>query len=269
MKRREARKTIIGTPMEEIALEQFHKAQYKGIGQKRRLNILKNEVFIGNIISNYKDKNNKEKNKSKRASLYDFIGGQKKKKNKSNSVDLTKSALQSLKGTSYNMKSNMQEYIIENPVTKGRSLSSAKKERKNNFLMSTKNEIENAKINIQLFKMNLDRIPKVIKDKDYYAKFIQEYWKKYKEHKLEKEYNKIKCYRKLARTINSVFCQYYLKLKEKFFYRVSIIKPKLIEVSISDYYLIQHLKEIGVNNLNDFRNLVFSISRNFPNSNNQ
>jgi hypothetical protein len=135
--------------------------------------------------------------------------------------------------------------------------------------MSTKNEIENAKINIQLFKMNLDRIPKVIKDKDYYAKFIQEYWKKYKEYKLEKEYNKIKCYRKLARTINSVFCQYYLKLEEKFFYRVSIIKPKLIEVSISDYYLIQHLKEIGVNNVNDFRNLVFSISRNFPNSNNQ
>ena len=139
--------------MEEIALEQFHKAQYKGIGQKRRLNILKNEVFIGNIISNYKDKNNKEKNKSKRASLYDFIGGQKKKKNKSNSVDLTKSALQSLKGTSYNMKSNMQEYIIENPVTKGRSLSSAKKERKNNFLISTKNEIENENLSpIQLIK---------------------------------------------------------------------------------------------------------------------
>ena len=77
------------------------------------------------------------------------------------------------------MKSNMQEYIIENPVTKGRSLSSAKKERKNNFLISTKNEIENAKVNVQLFKMNLDQIPKVIKDKDYYAKFIQEYWKKY------------------------------------------------------------------------------------------
>ena len=250
MKRREARKTIIGTPMEEIALEQFHKAQYKGIGQKRRLNILKNEVFIGNIISNYKDKNNKEKNKSKRASLYDFIGGQKKKKNKSNSVDLTKSALQSLKGTSYNIKSNMQEYIIENPVTKGRSLS------------STKNEIENAKVNVQLFKMNLDQIPKVIKDKDYYAKFIQEYWKKYKENKLEKEYKKVRNYRKLARTINSVYHQYYLKLKEKFFYRVSIAQPKLIEVTISDYYLIQHLKEIGVNNLNDFRNLVFSISRN-------
>ena len=51
MKRREARKTIIGTPMEEIATQQFQKAQYKGIGQKRRLNILKNEVFIGNIIS--------------------------------------------------------------------------------------------------------------------------------------------------------------------------------------------------------------------------
>ena len=33
--------------------------------------------------------------------------------------------------------------------------------------------------------MNLDQIPKVIKDKDYYAKFIQEYWKKYKENKLE------------------------------------------------------------------------------------
>ena len=110
--------------------------------------------------------------------------------------------------------------------------------------------------------MNLDRIPKVIKDKDYYAKFIQEYWKKYKEYKLEKEYKKVRNYRKLARTINSVYHQYYLKLKEKFFYRVSIAQPKLIEVTISDYYLIQHLKEIGVNNLNDFRNLVFSISRN-------
>ena len=263
MKRREARKTIIGTPMEEIATQQFQKAQYKGIGQKRRLNILKNEVFIGNIISNYKENNNKEKNiKSKRASLYDFMGGKKKKKNQSNSVDLTKSALQNLKGTSYNLKTNIQEYKIENPVKKGRSLSSAKKERKNNFLMSTKNEIENAKINIQLFKMNIDQIPKVIKDKDYYAKFIQEYWKKYKENKLEKEYQKVRNYRKLARTINSVYHQYYLKLKEKFFYRVSIAQPKLIEVTISDYYLIQHLKEIGINSLNDFRNLVFSISRN-------
>ena len=64
----------------------------------------------------------------------------KKKKN------LTESALQNLKGTSYNLKTNIQEYKIENPVKKGRSLSSAKKERKNNFLMSTKNEIENAKI---------------------------------------------------------------------------------------------------------------------------
>ncbi len=263
MKRREARKTIIGTPMEEIAIDKFNKAQYKGVGKKRRLNILKNEVFIGNIISNYQENKNKEKNKTKRASLYDFIGGKKnKKKNKSNSVDLTKSALQNLKGTSYNIKSNIQEYIIENPVIKGRSLSSAKKERKNNFLMSTKNEIENAKVNVQLFKMNLDQIPKVIKDKDYYAKFIQEYWKKYKENKLEKEYKKVRNYRKLARTINSVYHQYYLKLKEKFFYRVSIAQPKLIEVTISDYYLIQHLKEIGVNNLNDFRNLVFSISRN-------
>ena len=35
--------------------------------------------------------------------------------------------------------------------------------------------------------MNLDQIPKVIKDKDYYAKFIQEKWKIYKENKLEKE----------------------------------------------------------------------------------
>ena len=253
--------------MEEIATQQFQKAQYKGIGQKRRLNILKNEVFIGNIICNYPE-NKKTDLKKKRATLYDFVGGKKKRHNLSNSVDLTKSAIQSIKGNTY-IKQNIHEYVIENPVTKGRSLSSAKKERKNNFLMSTKNEIENAKINIQLFKMNIDQIPKVIKDKDYYAKFIQEYWKKYKEYKLEKEYNKIKCYRKLARTINSVFCQYYLKLKEKFFYRVSIIKPKLIEVSISDYYLIQHLKEIGVNNVNDFRNLVFSISRNFPNSNNQ
>jgi hypothetical protein len=267
MKRRELRKSIIGTPMEDIALDQFQKSQYKGVGQKRRLNILKNEVFIGNIICNYPE-NKKTDLKKKRATLYDFVGGKKKRHNLSNSVDLTKSAIQSIKGNTY-IKQNIHEYVIENPVTKGRSLSSAKKERKNNFLMSTKNEIENAKINIQLFKMNLDRIPKVIKDKDYYAKFIQEYWKKYKEYKLEKEYNKIKCYRKLARTINSVFCQYYLKLKEKFFYRVSIIKPKLIEVSISDYYLIQHLKEIGVNNVNDFRNLVFSISRNFPNSNNQ
>ena len=39
MIRKEIRRSIIGTPMEEIAFEEFEKAQYKGVGHKRKLNI--------------------------------------------------------------------------------------------------------------------------------------------------------------------------------------------------------------------------------------
>ena len=99
---------------------------------------------------------------------------------------------------------------------------------------------------------------------DYLSRYNDLYleWKKYREIKLEREYARIRNCRRFFNSMNNFYKTYYLNLKKNLFTRMSTMKPKEIEVTAQDYYLIQHLKEMGINSVIDFRRAVASIVNN-------
>ena len=52
-------------------------------------------------------------------------------------------------------------------------------------------------------------------------------------------------------------CQ--MRIKENGKKQKTNMKPKEIEVNAQEYYLIQHLKEMGINSVMDFRRAVAAI----------
>ena len=117
MKKVKFRGSIIETPNPATTISELKKQEYKGIGKKKRLTVLKNEVFVSQNANSEK----KNVNRGQRASLFNVLN-----KNKSSSVG--KVPLASMKGDVAVFKG--KEYDIKNPVERERSLSQNKKQKK-------------------------------------------------------------------------------------------------------------------------------------------
>lgn len=253
MKQVQFRGSIIQTPFPEKTLSELQKMSIKPIGKKKRLTVLKNEVFVS---SNPRKQVGNPK--GQRASLFNFLS-----KNKSSSVG--REPMQSLKGPRAEVSlTSSRNYSIVNPVERERALSSSKK--KNPLLLSSRQSEEDfeqvdltKKGTVEIYRNHLIRPIKKKKDENYYAAIIQGYWRVYKENKLEKLYTKIRNCRRFVNILNNCFLDYHHKIKDFFFYRMSIAKPKEIEVTAQEYYLIEHLKELGINSVIDFRRVVASL----------
>ena len=257
MKKVTFRGSIIETANPVTTISELKKQEYKAIGKKKRLTVLKNEVFVSQNANSEK----KNVNRGQRASLFNVLN-----KNKSSSVG--KVPLSSMKGDVAVFKG--KEYDIKNPVERERSLSQNKKQKKINNLLISNRKFEDdyectdqtKRGTIEIYRVNMFKPPKKVKDENYYASLIQDEWKKYREIKLEKEYARIRNCRRFFNSMNNFYKTYYLNLKKNLFTRMSTMKPKEIEVTAQDYYLIQHLKEMGINSVIDFRRAVASIVNN-------
>ena len=256
MKKVKFRGSIIETPNPELTISDLKKKEYQGIGKKKRLTVLKNEVFVSQNVSSAQ----KPKNMGQRASLFMVMN---KNKNKSSSVG--KTPLASLKGEAAVFKG--KNYEIVNPVERERSLSQTKRVRQQNKILLSNRQNEdhyecsdNSKRGtVEIYKVNMMRIPKKVKDENYFATVIQDQYRKYREIKLEKEYAKIRNCRRFFNAMNTFYKNYNTNLKKNLFYRMTNMKPKEIEVTAQEYYLIQHLKEMGINSVMDFRRAVAAI----------
>lgn len=243
-------------------INKIKKDENKPIGTKKRLTIIKNEVLTS--TSPKKPKTNQT---GQRASLFNILTQNNNNTfRKQKSASMERTPLASIKGEAAVLKG--KNYSIVNPLLdRERSASSNRKSRYHNKMLINNRSMEEEyectdktkKGTVEIYRVNLFKPIRKVKDENYYASLIQDEWKKYRERQLEKEYAMIRRTRRFVNILNT-FCEdYYINLKKGFINKLVKAKPKEIEVTAQEYYLIQHLKELGIYSVMDFRKTVSAI----------
>ena len=252
-------KNEIQTPVETI--NKIKKEENKPIGAKKRLTIIKNEV-----LTSASPKKPTTSKTGQRASLFNILTQNNNNTfRKQKSASMERTPLASMKGEVAVIKG--KNYSIVNPLERERSASSNRKSRYHNKMLINNRSMEeeyectdkSKKGTVEIYRINLFKPMKKVKDENYYALIIQDEWKKYRERQLEKEYAMIRRTRRFVNILNTFYEDYYVNLKKGFIDKLIKAKPKEIEVTAQEYYLIQHLKELGIYSVMDFRKTVSAI----------